>query len=319
MKAKGTVILFFFIATAVRAAFPAENEPSPPLGWVYLQSGAQYLRSKPARRKPGSVYLGQGTLAPVLNLESKEGSEWARVRVVDLATLTPQVGWVPVKDGSMLPPERFPSDSSLLRLMGGEYLDDFTSSQTDIARFLISQATSPPLLLCYVVSSTLASGRLVVFKADEGNFTPGPSIQFSLADMKAGILTLEVRDLIGDGNECIVTHETFRDGPETRGVNMVIRRVTTGELRTLWQAPLEYRNLTLYPPQLQILTPAEKNIGGAGSVTTGEVTFRQRGKAWEPVWRGKVEFYQVGREQALDSVNIEKTCFWNGTVFAPLR
>ncbi len=308
------VVLVVVVCTSKGVAGPSQD-----LGWVYLQSGSQDLQSKPGRRKAPSVRLGQGTLAAVLKLQSKDGNEWARVRVLDLATLGPQEGWIEVRGGALLPAGQFPSDSDLFRLLGGEYLSDVTASHTEIARFLLPQPKAPPLLLCYVVSPTLGLARLAVFSVAQGNLLPGPSVEFSLGDVSSGIVSLEVRDLVGDGNECMVTHEVFHAGPATGGMNLLIRRVVEGEIRILWKAPIEYRNLGSYPPHPNILTPPEKNIGVAGSVTTGQVRFVRRGNVSEPVWKGKVDFYQIGHEEPLESVAIEKTCPWNGTVFAPLE
>ena len=317
--AKRIGVLLFVAASVVIGAYPAEGPSAKNPGWVYLQSGPQDLQSKPGRHRHGAVRLGQGTLAPVLKLESKQGGTWAKVQVLDLARLTPQVGWVEVNNGSLLPAEQYPNDSDILRELGGEYLSDFAASHTDIARFLVAQRGAAPLLLVYVASPNLGLARLVAFSVAPGRLTPGPSMAFTLADLEAGILDLGIRDLIGDGNDCIVTHELFHEGPATDGTKLVIRRVVGKDFKTLWKAPLTYRNLGSYPHQLIILKPAERNIGTAGSVTTGEVTFERHENIWEPIWKGIVDFYQIGRDQPLDSIHIEKACPWNGDTFAPLQ
>jgi hypothetical protein len=92
-----------------------------------------------------------------------------------------------------------------------------------------------------------------------------------------------------------------------------------GSFQVVWQAPIEFQNLSQYGPKIQILQPPEKNIGAPGTVTTGEVTFRPIGKGQEPVWKGKVDFFVFGRDNAVDSVKIEKTCPWDGQGFTPLR
>jgi len=129
----------------------------------------------------------------------------------------------------------------------------------------------------------------------------------------------EVRDLLGDGNECLVTKEAFSFGPENHGVKMVIRRIEGNALRTLWEAPLEFRNLASYAAQPRVGQPPEKNIGSPGTVTRGSVEFQARGNLSEPVWRGSIEFYVFGREQPLQKVSVEKLCSWEGTQFAPLQ
>jgi hypothetical protein len=106
---------------------------------------------------------------------------------------------------------------------------------------------------------------------------------------------------------------------QTQVTNLIIRRVDGDKLLTVWQAPLEYRNLSQYSPKVQILQPPERNIGTPGTVTSGEVTYRPQGSGEAPVWKGKVEFFVLGREKALDSVAIEKACPWDGKEFTPLR
>ena len=106
---------------------------------------------------------------------------------------------------------------------------------------------------------------------------------------------------------------------QTQGTYLVIRRVDGDHLRTVWQAAVEFRNLSQYSPKMQILQPPESNIGKPGTLTTGDVTFRPHGKGEEPVWKGTVEFFVVGREKALDSLAIEKACPWDGKEFTPLR
>ena len=98
-----------------------------------------------------------------------------------------------------------------------------------------------------------------------------------------------------------------------------IRQIAEGKFLDLWKAPFEYQNLSQYNSQMQMLRPAEQNIGAPGTKTTGDVTFRPTGRAQEPVWKGKIEFYVAGREKALDSVSLEKACPWDGHAFAPLR
>jgi hypothetical protein len=137
--------------------------------------------------------------------------------------------------------------------------------------------------------------------------------------MKPGILSGEVRDLLGDGFECLITHEPFREGPATFGVNIVIRRLEGGNFSSLWVAPIELQNLGFFPRELQILHPLEKNAGAPGTVTKGEVEFQPRGKTHIPVWKATVEFFAVGQDKPMDSVKVTKACAWNGSKFEPLR
>lgn len=294
-------------------------KPEKPVGWGYVRRARLEVRSKPTHRGTSITRLGQGALVPVWRLQSKRGESWAQVRGLDLVTLTPKVGWVESSQIEVLSADRFSADAELFRLLGGAYLEDFTAAHTEIARFLLRQRDRDPTLVCFIASRDLGSARLVAFLPYQGKFVPGPSLEFVLSEVQAGITALEVRDLMGDGNECLVTSEPFRLGPETRGVDVVIRRLEGKVFKTLWKAPVEFRNLGSFPPRPHVLQPAEKNIGAEATVTTGEVSFRTRGTFSEPVWKGKVEFYVVGREQPVESVPIEKVCPWNGTEFAPLQ
>jgi hypothetical protein len=103
------------------------------------------------------------------------------------------------------------------------------------------------------------------------------------------------------------------------GTNMVIRTVADGRFRVIWQAPVEFRNFSQYNSKIQILQPPERNIGAAGTLATGQVTFRPNGGRQEPVWNGKVDFFVFGREEPFDSLKIEKACPWTGKEFAPLQ
>jgi hypothetical protein len=241
------------------------------------------------------------------------------LRITDLSTLNPVDGWVDSSKAEIAPIDRFPSDEELLRQLGSEYQDDFTVSKLTLARWLVKQGNSPPALLCFLASFVLPASRLVAFLPAQGNFTRGASLEFPSPDMKPGILSAEVRDLLGDGIECFITHEPFRQGLEVFGVNLVIRRLEGGNFRTLWAAPLESQNLSSFPSQLQILRPLEKNVGTPGTVTKGEVEFQSRGNIYLPVWKATVEFHAVGQDKPLDSVRVTKACAWNGFEFEPLK
>jgi len=148
---------------------------------------------------------------------------------------------------------------------------------------------------------------------------PGAPLNFLIAEMQPGIVWLELRDLGGDGSDCVITKEPFREQTQTYGTFLRIRKIADGNFQLVWQVPIDYHNLSQYRPKMQILQPPEQNIGALGTVTTGEVTYRPQGKGQEPVWKGKVEFFVFGREKAVDSVDIEKACPWDGKKFAPLR
>jgi hypothetical protein len=217
------------------------------------------------------------------------------------------------------PPESYPPDSEILRLLGDPYIDDLVAEKTYIARFSVRQAQGPAALLCYVLTAPLSMAKLAIFTPSQGKFLPGEAVDISMKDLQPGITSLEIRDLVGDGSDCVIARENFREIEETLGTNLVIRRIVNGQFQVAWQAPIKFKNLSQYNPKMQILQPPEKNIGAPGTVTTAEVTFRSNGKGQEPVWSGKVEFFVIGREKALDFVKIEKACPWDGREFTPLR
>jgi hypothetical protein len=320
MHYRALVALLSLLASlhpAVVAGAEVDEGPQP-IGWIYVKADTLDMTAKPgARNKP--EHLARGTLAPVFKLTEKKGVKWAAVRILNLATARPQVGWVESDQVEVLPPEAYPADADLLSRLGGPYVDDFIAKHTDVARFLVRQSQSVPLLLCYVFAGPLPTAKLVAFTASQGKFIPGASLDFPISEMHAGIIALEVRDLLGDGNECVISREPFRAGPQTRGLNLTIRRIEGEKFHTVWQAPVEFRNLAEFRSKLQILQPPEKNIGAPGTTTTGEVSFSQSGNQQEPIWKGKVEFFLFGREKPVDSVTVEKACPWDGREFAPLR
>ena len=263
--------------------------------------------------------LARGALLPVFKTKEKHGAKFAQVGALNFETGSSELGWVEINSSDLKPPESYPLDSELLRLLGAPYLDDFTAEHTDIARFLVRQAQGPPALLCYVLTVPLSMAKLVIFTLSQGKFLPGAALNIPISEMQAGITSLEIRDLVGDGSDCVITKEPFREQAQTYGTNLRIRKIADGQFQVVWQAPIEFQNLSQYSPKMQILQPPEQNIGAPGTVTTGEVTFRPSGKGQEPVWKGKVEFFVFGRDKAINSVNIEKACPWDGQGFAPLR
>jgi hypothetical protein len=305
--------------TAVRILPAKESEHAQPIAWCYVQKGPLEVTQKAIGRRASSLTLGRGALVPVLRMDSKNGRKRALVRLIDLSTLNRVDGWVDSSQTEIVPIDRFPRDEGLLRQLGREYQDDFTASKAAVARWLVKEGNSGTALVCLVASVVLPASRLVAFRPAQGNFTRGPWLEFPFSDVKPGILSLEVRDLLGDGNECLITHEAFRKGPEVLGVNLVIRRLERDNFRTLWSAPLESRNLDFFRSEPQILQPLEKNVGAPGTVTKGEVEFQPRGNMHIPVWKATVEFYAVGQDKPLNSVNVTKTCAWNGSEFEPLQ
>jgi len=311
----------FLIILGLYPGFRAAAKDAPennPAGWGYVRDRNVDVVSRPGQQKADLV-LRPGALVGLWKWQNKQGTRWAQIHVVNLENFKPVDGWV---DASLIeeqPLEKSPSDAELRGMIGGEFLDDYTASHTRITRFLVPRGNASPTLICFVTSPLVPSARLVAFLSDSGKLVPGPALEFPAADMNPGVASVEVRDLLGDGNECLITREPFRLGPETRGAYQVIRRFEGSQFRTLWKAPVEFRNLDAYPARLTILQPPEKNIGQPGTVTKGEVTFRQHGSLYEPVWKGKVEFHVVGREEAVETVPLEKICPWDGESFLPLQ
>jgi hypothetical protein len=305
--------------TAVRILPAKESEHAQPIAWCYVEEGPLELARKAIGRRTSSLSLGRGMLLPVLRTESKNGRKRALLRLTDLATLNPVEGWADSSQTEVYPLDHFPSDEELLPRVGIENLDDFTAFRVAVARWLVKQGNSGPALVCFVASFGLPASRLVAFLPVQGSFIRGPWLEFPFSEMKPGILSGEVRDLLGDGIECLITHEPFRKGPEVLGVNIVIHRLERGNFRTLWSAPLESRNLGFFPSEPQILQPLEKNVGAPGTVTQGEVEFQPRGKVYIPVWKATVEFFRVGKDKPVDSVKVTKACAWNGSEFEPVQ
>ena len=102
--------------------------------------------------------------------------------------------------------------------------------------------------------------------------------------MKSPITSLEVRDLVDDGNEFLVTREPHHSGPQNFGVNMVLRRIEGNNFKTIWKAPIAAKNFASYPPKLEIPDPVEANIGRPGTDTKGEVEFRVSQPGGAVVW-----------------------------------
>jgi len=322
MASPRVAVLGFLIITgltAVRIQPAKDSDHGQPIAWCHVQKGPLEVVIKAIGRRTSSLTLDRGALVPVLRTESKNGRQRALLRITDLSTLNPVDRWVDSSQAEIVPIDRFPSDRELLRQLGGEYRDDFTASKVAVARWLVKGGNSGTALVCFVASGVLPTSRLVAFLPTQGNFTRGPWLEFPFSEMKPGILSGEVRDLLADGIECFITREPFRKGPEVLGVNIVIRRLERGNFKTLWSAPLDSRSLDSFPPEPQILHPLEKNVGAPGTVTKGEVEFQARGNIYIPVWKATVQFFAVGQDKPLNSVKITKACAWTGSDFEPLQ
>ncbi len=320
MKWQAALLLFFLACLSLRLdARPPDRKAPEPTGWCLASKGPLEVRAKPGGHKPPLVTLGKGALVLGYETKSANGRAWVRVRAVDPAKLTPQTGWVDSTQVERLPLSEFPRDEELVRQIGSPFLDDFTAANTAVARYLMRQSQGLPAIICFLGGEILPQSRLQVFFRKAGKLALGPYMEFTFSGVQSAITSLEIRNLVGDGCECIVTREPYSAGPQNDGINMVIRRDEKGELATLWKAPLEARNFASYPARVRILQPPEANIGSPGTVTKGDVEFRARGQLTDLVWKGKVELYAVGREQPLESLPIEKVCQWQGDRFSPLK
>ncbi len=306
-------------ATAKEKKPAAEPHPPGPIGWLDLQAGSRNFSVPEPDLQKVIRNLPRGALLPAFKTKEKNGAEFAQVGALNLNTGNSELGWVEIKSSDLKPPESYPLDSELLRLLGGPNHDDFSAEHTVISRFSVRQAQGPPAMLCYVVTMPLLMAKLAIFVSNQGKYSPGAALNIPIADMRAGITSVEIRDLLGDGSDCVITNEPFREQAQTYGTNLLIRKIVDGQFQVVWQAPIKFKNLSQYSSKIQILQPPEQNMGAPGTVTTGEVSFRPGARGQEPVWKGKVEFFVFGREKAVDSVNIEKACPWNGKDFASLR
>jgi len=306
-------------ATTVTGLPAKESAHRQPLAWCYVQEGPLELVQKVVGRRTGSLSLGRGTLAPVLKTESKAGRARAMLRLMDLETLHPVEGWVDSSKLEIFPLERFPSDAEVIHQASIEPPNGSTGWSGGVARWLVKQGDSAPALLCFVAAFGQPASRLVVFLPVGGKYVHGAWLEFPFADMKPGIVYGEVRDLLRDGNECLITHEPFRAGPATFGMNILIRRLEHGKFVLLWKAPLEWQNLGFFTSETQILQPPERNAGAPGTVTKGEVEFQPHRNAYMPVWKGTVEFFGPGQDKPIESLKVTKACPWIGNQFEPLR
>lgn len=314
MPARSLLVLCVLATAATAAA--AQRRAAPVRAWAYVQPDQVEIR----RRAEGGrvvLRLGRGALLPVIRGRAR-GSGWFRVRPANPETFEPVEGWVDPNTVEILPAERFPSDLELLRLIGGAFSDDFAAANSIVARYLVRRGAAEPALIGLVGSPVLPQSRLQVFLPDQGRWRLGPHLEFAFADIKAPLREPEVHDLTGDGHECFITREPFRLGLESSGVYLAVRRIEDSEVRTVWKAPLLFRNFSSFPSRIQRLDPPEKNVGWPGTETVATVEFRRNDGRQVPVWKAKISFFLFGRETPVETLEIEKVCEWDGSRFAPV-
>jgi hypothetical protein len=309
----GWTLLLFLIAVP---AFPRAKQPAQ-TSWGYVASGPVEVYERTSFKKQPKLLLERGALVAVFETKKHGSKQWAQVLAVDPATLESVQGWLDASRIRTVPLEEFPTDQELLRELGGQYLQDFVAAHTEFARYLIHRSGGKTALVCFLGSAFLPQSRLQVFEPEQGHFRAGGYLEFPFAGLESGVTSIQVLDLAG--GECLITHEPFHLLARNDGVNMVIRRIRGQAFQTLWKAPLQYSNLASFPPRMSILEPPEKNIGAPGTVTKATVEFQEHGGARVPVWKGAIEFHIVGRQEPVETRQIEKVCAWTGSAFAPVH
>jgi hypothetical protein len=307
------------LAAILLAAGAAAAKEKPQTAWALVIQGPAEVHSKASRGSKVLAHLNAGALLAASDTKQSRGEGWTRVRVVSLGTLEAATGWAESSRLESLPLNQYPTDTEIENLLGGPYLEDVNAKYTQVARYLVNIGHQQPALACYIGSLFIPQTRLQFFERTGVKWTAGPHLEFMPSQAKTGVTDIEIRDLVGDGNECLITHEPFDQTFGARGENLVIRRLEGGEFRTLWQAPVQVRNFSSFPAKINVLNPPERNIGAPGTIATGTVDYKASGKVSEPVWKGKVEFYVPGREAPVNTIQVEKVCKWNGDEFVPLN
>jgi hypothetical protein len=305
----------FCMVVAVGASAKDQSQQS----WGLVKQDLLEVYPKRSKGKKVLARINSGELVAVFETKRSGGTEWDRVRVAIPTTLEEVTGWTEASQIQSLPTDQFPTDAELMKSLGGVYLEDFHARYVKFARFLVHRGPGNPNLVCYFGSTFLPQTRLQLFTESNGKWLAGPFLEFHFSQMQSGMTEIKIRDLVGDGKDCLITREPFSESLGVAGVDMVIRRIEGNEFKVLWRAPVELKNLSAYSPSQAVLDPPEKNIGAPGTVTTATVDFQKAGSGSEPVWKGKIKFYVVGREEPIDSISVEKHCPWNGKEFAPVR
>src|SRR6266567_958905 len=306
--------------TSLGLLLPAEAAKKPPqTGWGYAAGGPVDVFEGLSMHPKLVLKLGRGALLPVYGEQEKNEKHWFEVMAIKPTTLEETFAWVESRRLKFFDTHRFPANEDLFMGAGAPFTDDVVAADTVITRLLLQQAPGPPLLVCLFDSPGLPNVRLQIFTARPHGYAPGPYLEFPNAEIRTPISDLEARDAVGDGNECLISHEAFTVGAQNQGVRLVVRRFEGGEIRTLWTAPLEYTNLASYEPKPHKLSPPEKNVGTPGTVTKATVEFVVgRGKP-EIIWKATIEFHIPGRDKPVDMLTVERRCAWTGNRFEPIE
>jgi len=178
------LVSIVLLAGTESLALPVAEESKPPVqkAWGYLKRGDVDVFPESSVGRRIVLRLCRGSIVPIFELKTRGVTTWARVRAVDLATLSHVSGWIDVGRIESLPVERFPQDAELLRLLGGPYLDDDTAANIAIARLLVGQARQEPAVVCILGSRFLSHLRLQVFSSFAGNLVLGPHLEFPASE-----------------------------------------------------------------------------------------------------------------------------------------
>lgn len=316
---KLSALLLFLTLPLAHAIGEAKDNPlkPDPIKWCLAAKEGVVVRSKPGRGEKEVAKLTRGALLPAFATKNSGGGQWLRVAVVNPAPMTPQAGWVDSTEVKVMDAGEFPFDDKILALSGSPFLEDFAAENTAVARFILHTRDASPVLVCYLGTEVLPQTRLQFFIKSNGRYKAASSVDFPFTEMKSGILNLEIRDLAGDGNECLITREPFHSGPQYFGVNMVIRRIEGNEFKVVGKFPIAAHNFASFPPRLEILEPDEANIGRPGTDTKGEIEFVARDSRTRIVWKGEINFHALGREKPLETLPLERVWSWDGAQFSP--
>ena len=235
---------------------------------------------------------------------------------------TPIRGWISEDQVEFLERDAVPGDASVLAQMGRPFSDDRISASAQVARAFWQAEGSWKALVVTASPPWLPAPMSRVFENVGGRYVPAPEArQFSPPDFSAdggtGIEFMEVLDLVGDGQECLITVEGFREAPKIEGCRLVIRRFTGGKVKKIWDAPTEVSNLGSYPEKLEVREPPELNIGKPATVTRGTVEFISRPQGGFLFrWEGEIEFCLLGRHEPVKTIPLKKSFAWNGREFS---
>ena len=317
MKQTALLLILIIMSSTSEELASAKDalKPDPTLWCLVTKDGVE-ARSKPNDKKTVSK-LRRGALLPGYATKNSDKQEWVQIATVDLDRMTPVSGWVKSSEVEIKAANEFPVDDKVLVASGRPFVEDFAAENTAIARFLVGSREAGPVMVCYLGTEVLSHTRMQVFYQSKGRLKAGPSIDLPFAEMKSPITRIEARDLVGGGDECLITHEPYSAGPQNSGIRLVVRRLEANNFKVVAKIPISAHNFASFPPRLEILEPDEANIGRPGTDTKGEIEFVARDSRTIIVWKGEINFHALGRERPLETLTVEKLWSWDGQQFSP--